>query len=93
MAAVSNVIAMSSWRESFVNTFGAASYLGLSVSTLNKLRLTGSGPRYYKLGRAVRYRIADLDEWAEQRRTTSTSDWEHCLPQRLADPLPERKAA
>jgi hypothetical protein len=33
---------------------GAANYVGLSISTLNKLRCTGSGPVYFKLGRAVR---------------------------------------
>ncbi len=32
---------------------GAATYLGLSASTLNKLRCTGAGPIYFKLGRAV----------------------------------------
>jgi hypothetical protein len=32
---------------------GAANYLGLSPSTLNKLRCTGTGPIYFKLGRAA----------------------------------------
>ena len=33
----------------------AAAYMGLAVSTLNKWRCHGGGPRYSKLGRAVRY--------------------------------------
>jgi predicted DNA-binding transcriptional regulator AlpA len=52
---------------------GAASYLGLSVSTLNKLRCIGTGPVYLKLGRAVRYDPHDLDQWLSERRTVSTS--------------------
>jgi len=43
----------------------AADYLGLSVSTLNKWRVTGDGPKFVKLGRAVAYRISDLHEWLE----------------------------
>lgn len=43
----------------------AAAYLGgdppLSVRTLQKWRSLGYGPRYYKLGAAVRYAVADLD--------------------------------
>lgn len=51
----------------------AASYLGLSASTLNKLRLTGAGPAYSKLGRRVVYRQSDLDVWLESHRRFSTS--------------------
>jgi excisionase family DNA binding protein len=52
---------------------GAANYLGLSPSTLNKLRCTGTGPIYFKLGRAVRYDPQDLDHWLAARRISSTS--------------------
>lgn len=43
----------------------AAEYLGLAVSTLNKWRCHGGGPVYIKLGRAVRYRVQDLDEFVK----------------------------
>jgi predicted DNA-binding transcriptional regulator AlpA len=52
---------------------GAAAYLGLSASTLNKLRCTGSGPVYFKLGRAVRYDPRDLDHWLAEHRIGNTS--------------------
>jgi predicted DNA-binding transcriptional regulator AlpA len=52
----------------------AASYVGLSVSSLNKLRLFGGGPRYLKLGKRVVYDTRDLDAWLKARRRTSTSD-------------------
>lgn len=53
---------------------GAAAHLSLSVSTLNKLRCTGCGPVYFKLGRAVRYDPKDLDNWLASHRVASTSE-------------------
>ena len=52
----------------------AAKYLGLSTSTLNKLRCSGGGPPFLKLGRAVRYYPDDLKEWLDSRRVRSTSE-------------------
>ena len=52
----------------------AAAYLRLSKPTLERFRLTGGGPSYVKLGRAVRYRRADLDAWVVSRLTRSTSE-------------------
>jgi len=52
----------------------AATYIGLSVSTLNKLRCAGNGPVFLKLGRAVRYDPRDLDEWLAAHRIRNTSE-------------------
>ena len=52
----------------------AAKVVGLSESTLAKLRLNGNGPVYCKLGRRVVYRPADLDLWLQSRTATDTSD-------------------
>lgn len=52
----------------------AATYLGLSKSTLEKYRLTGDGPRYAKLGKIVAYLPEDLDAWANARTRLSTSE-------------------
>jgi excisionase family DNA binding protein len=52
----------------------AASYLRLSASTLNRLRVSGGGPKYYKLAGRVLYDIADLDAWIDERKHASTSD-------------------
>ena len=41
----------------------AAAYLGLI-----KMRITGEGPRYAKVGRRVIYDMADLDAWVEERK-------------------------
>jgi predicted DNA-binding transcriptional regulator AlpA len=53
----------------------AAAYLGLSPSTLAKMRLRGDGPVYRKCGRRiVVYAVSDLDSFLAQRRRRSTSD-------------------
>ena len=52
----------------------ASRHVGLSVSTLNKLRVFGGGPVFLKLGRRVVYDLADLDAWLATKRRRSTSD-------------------
>jgi len=59
-----------------LKTKEAAEYVRLGKPTLERFRITGGGPRYCKLGGAVRYRKSDLDEWLESRLTRSTSDEE-----------------
>ena len=51
----------------------ASNYTGLSCSTLNKLRCSGQGPRFAKVGRRVLYNVADLDAWLAKHLKTSTS--------------------
>ena len=45
-----------------------AAYLGSSVSALSQYRAQGTGPEYYKIGRAVRYRLSEVNEWLEQQK-------------------------
>lgn len=51
----------------------AADYLGLSSSTVNKLRTKGGGPVYYQPTRRVLYAVRELDIWMEANRRRSTS--------------------
>ena len=57
-----------------VDTSGASLETGLSIATLEKLRVYGGGPAYMKLGKAVRYRVSDLEDWMNARRVRSTSE-------------------
>lgn len=41
----------------------AAVILGLSMNTLVNWRCQGKGPEFVKLGRAVRYRMSDLQKY------------------------------
>jgi excisionase family DNA binding protein len=51
----------------FLSTAQAAFYIGLSRRTLEKMRLSGGGPKYRKHGRYVRYHIDDLNAWSQSR--------------------------
>jgi len=57
-----------------VNEAEAAHMLSLSVTTLRRWRWAGKGPRFVKIGAAVRYDLADLTAFIEAGRRTSTSD-------------------
>jgi predicted DNA-binding transcriptional regulator AlpA len=62
-------------NSEYVAVAAAAEILGVSVSFLNKLRCYGGGPRFQKIGgRAVRYNLASLREWADSQSRRSTSD-------------------
>ena len=60
--------------NTILNTREAAAYCRLGKPTLERFRISGEGPRYCKLGGAVRYRLADLDAWLESRLIRSTSE-------------------
>ena len=57
------------WRD----TLSASERLGISLRTLERMRMEGGGPKFAKAGRAVRYRDDWLDQWLEGRSFTSTS--------------------
>jgi excisionase family DNA binding protein len=52
----------------------AATYLNISKSTLAKRRIYGGGPRFIKVGAAVRYAKADLDLFMAEHSVASTSE-------------------
>lgn len=62
------------------DTHGAAERTGLAVATLEKLRCSGRGPRFAKIGRAVRYRVTDLDEWVASHLVANTSQSSRTAP-------------
>jgi hypothetical protein len=57
-----------------MRTAEAAAHCQSSASTFEKLRLTGGGPTYSKIGRRVVYRVEDLDAWLAKNRRSSTSE-------------------
>ena len=68
------IIPASNFWDGFIAETEAADYLCQSIRTLQKWRVTGFGPHFYKPGRSVRYRRRDLREWAESRRRRHTSE-------------------
>ena len=61
-------------RTPLLSVDKAASYLGLSATYLNKLRVIGGGPAFHKVGVRVLYRLSDLEDWLSDKRRTSTAD-------------------
>jgi hypothetical protein len=60
----------------YLSTADAAKYTGLSVSTLERLRISGGGPGYIRpTHRRVLYAICDLDTWLQSRKHKSTSEY------------------
>lgn len=58
-----------------VNEREAADMLGLTPRTLQAWRQQGEGPPYVRVSsRCIRYRIADLEDWAEGLLQNSTSE-------------------
>ena len=62
-------------KQRILRTPGAAGYVGLSSSTLEKMRLSGDGPQFVRLGgRAIGYDINDLDAWLDERRANTETE-------------------
>jgi len=57
-----------------LTTQAAAELLCLDPGTLAQLRVKGTGPRFVKMGQAVRYRVEDLQAWLATKVVSSTSE-------------------
>ncbi len=44
------------------------------TKSLQRWRWAGFGPKFVKLGHAVRYRRSDIDDWIAAQTRTSTTD-------------------
>ena len=60
--------------QTLMNEHEVSKLLCLKVSTLRRWRWAGQGPRFIKLGAAVRYDPQDLKNYLAERVRTSTSD-------------------
>jgi excisionase family DNA binding protein len=45
-----------------------ARLLAVSLSTMKRLRASGDGPPFLRIGRAIRYRREDVDAWLRQQK-------------------------
>lgn len=53
--------------ETLLNEHEVARITGLSVASVRRWRLLRQGPKYLKIGAAVRYKAEDITEWLESR--------------------------
>ena len=57
-----------------LTTHEAASYLRLSARALERLRVSGTGPKFVRLNHSIRYRQQDLDAYVAACVRASTSE-------------------
>ena len=65
---------MTNSPSNFLRTVEATEILNLSARTLEKHRVYGTGPKYFKLGGRVMYKFENLLAWARPGARRSTSD-------------------
>ncbi len=61
--------------ETLLNEHDLARVTGLSVASVRRWRLLRTGPKYLKIGAAVRYKTEDISAWLENRPTSGD-----CVP-------------
>lgn len=49
----------------------------VGIGTLEQWRHRGEGPRFVKLGRLVRYRVVDVQDWVKEGWSPSSGDDDH----------------
>ncbi|MDR0967649.1 MAG: helix-turn-helix domain-containing protein [Rickettsiales bacterium] len=55
-------------NETYLTTIEVAKLLQFSANTLRMYRCDGMGPAYVKVGRLVRYRLSDVQDWCDKNR-------------------------
>lgn len=61
-------------QSPYMYTEAAAQFLGMGRRNLERLRVTGGGPKFVKIGRKCAYRREALEAWVESREFGSTSE-------------------
>jgi predicted DNA-binding transcriptional regulator AlpA len=59
--------------QPLLTTRAAAELLCLDQRTLERFRVAGTGPKFVKMGKSIRYRPSDLEAWLATRTVSSTS--------------------
>ena len=55
--------------ENLLGEYDVARITGLSVASVRRWRLLRKGPKYLKIGAAVRYKTEDISAWIASRPT------------------------
>lgn len=62
-------------KEEYLNTQQLAEKMKTSQRTLERWRMEGQGPEYYKLGRKVIYKSDDVIAYLEANKYSHTSQY------------------
>ncbi|QLQ10054.1 MAG: helix-turn-helix domain-containing protein [Nocardioidaceae bacterium] len=60
--------------EPVLTTSELAAHLGVPVQTIHDLRHSGRGPRGFRVGRELRYRLSSIQTWLTQLEESDPSD-------------------
>ncbi len=67
-------------QKLYLTAQDAANILRLSIRTLERMRVEGTGPRYHKAGPGKRARVLycrdELDEWLRSKMFNSTAEYQ-----------------
>jgi excisionase family DNA binding protein len=75
IAKIGNVVAFGeAGGDCLLTVAETAEFLRCSVSSLNKWRVSGRGPRFVRIGTRVRYRATDVAAFIERETRASTSE-------------------
>lgn len=70
--ALSPCVRMHSDERGLITAKDLSAWLAVPCSVLANWRYLGSGPKYVKVGRLVRYRTSDVETWLEENTRTQT---------------------
>ena len=73
-------------ENEFCDEDALAKYWAITIKCLQKWRALGEGPAYYKIGKSVRYKRSDIEDFERRNRiapTTGPSASDECLRRRV----------
>jgi predicted DNA-binding transcriptional regulator AlpA len=76
-------------KDELLRTAELARILKISASFLNKARSDGTGPRYVKIGKAVRYRAGDVSTWIIENSRNQVRSSYYIRPESSSEPDPQ----
>jgi excisionase family DNA binding protein len=53
--------------ENLIGKKELAKFLGVSEGTVTRMVITGTGPRYHRVGLFVKFKMSDVHDWLERR--------------------------
>jgi predicted DNA-binding transcriptional regulator AlpA len=61
-------------QQALLSAADLSELLGVEAKTLANWRCQGKGPRSIKVGRLVRYRMSDVEQWLASREQENGAD-------------------
>ncbi len=57
-------------NDQYIGAEDVAEQFGVPLKTVYQWNHAGNGPPHYRIGRHVRYRVSEVEAWAESRRVS-----------------------